>query len=324
MNISKLSFDEAINKLFKSRELLPYQSNYLAFYSSFLGGITTDPRALLIPLDDHMAHRGDAVFEAFKATQRKIHLLDAHLDRLFRSAENISLKVPNTKDEIKEIVIETARAAKDDDLMFRLFISRGPGGFGASPYEPKRSQLYLVALKAVPIEESKFQNGVKCGWSAIPQKEKRWAVTKSCNYLPNVMMKKESVDKGLEFTISLDENDSIAESATENIIIVDHLGNLRIPRLTHILSGTMMLRLFDLVKAKLLEYKIKDCVQGPIRKEELFSAKEAMIVSTTFDALGISYFEDRPIADGKVGEYAKLFRKILLDDQLNGPLITSF
>jgi branched-chain amino acid aminotransferase len=253
MKISILSLDEVINRYFNARELLAYQNNYLAFYSSFIGGISTDPRSLLLPLDDHMAHRGDAVFEAFKATQQKIHLLDAHLDRLFRSAENISLIIPNSKAEIKEIAVATARAAKSADLMFRLFVSRGPGGFNASPYEPKQSQLYMVALKSIPLEESKFLNGISCGWSAIPQKDKRWAVTKSCNYLPNVMMKKESLDRGLEFTIALDEDNTVAESATENIIIVDQQGILRIPRLTHILSGTMMLRLFDLVKAKMAE-----------------------------------------------------------------------
>jgi branched-chain amino acid aminotransferase len=324
MKISRLNLDEAVDKYFNKRDILAYQNNYLAFYSSYLGGIVTDPRALLIPLDDHMAHRGDAVFEAFKATQRKIHLLDAHLDRLFRSADNISLKVPNTKDEIKAIAVETARAAKNDDLMFRLFVSRGPGGFAANPYEPKQSQLYMVALKSVPIDESKFQNGIKCGWSAIPQKEKCWAVTKSCNYLPNVMMKKESVDRGLEFTISLDENDSVAESSTENIVIIDKQGRLRIPRLTHILSGTMMLRLFELVKSKLADYKITDCLQGLISKEELFGAKEVMIVSTTYDTLGVTHFEGQAIADGKVGEQTKRFRQLLVEDQLQGALITPF
>ena len=33
-------------------------STFLAFYSSVLGGITTDPALFTIPVDDHMAHRG--------------------------------------------------------------------------------------------------------------------------------------------------------------------------------------------------------------------------------------------------------------------------
>lgn len=32
-------------------------------YSSVLGGIITDPAAMLIPMDDHMVHRGHGVFD---------------------------------------------------------------------------------------------------------------------------------------------------------------------------------------------------------------------------------------------------------------------
>lgn len=36
---------------------------YLAMYSSISGGITTDPAAMVIPMDDHMVHRGHGVFD---------------------------------------------------------------------------------------------------------------------------------------------------------------------------------------------------------------------------------------------------------------------
>lgn len=37
--------------------------NYVAMYSSIFGGITTDPSAMVIPIDDHMVHRGHGVFD---------------------------------------------------------------------------------------------------------------------------------------------------------------------------------------------------------------------------------------------------------------------
>lgn len=46
-----------------------YQQNqnskqqYLAMYSSIFGGITTDKGAMVIPMDDHMVHRGHGVFD---------------------------------------------------------------------------------------------------------------------------------------------------------------------------------------------------------------------------------------------------------------------
>ena len=60
----------------------PYQNTYFAMYSSVYGGVVTDPRLMLLPIDDHMVHRGDGVFEAFKAIDGNIYNLNAHLDRL--------------------------------------------------------------------------------------------------------------------------------------------------------------------------------------------------------------------------------------------------
>jgi hypothetical protein len=37
--------------------------NYMAMYSSIFGGITTDLSAMVIPIDDHMVHRGHGVFD---------------------------------------------------------------------------------------------------------------------------------------------------------------------------------------------------------------------------------------------------------------------
>lgn len=36
---------------------------FRAMYSSAIGGITTDPAAMVIPMDDHMVHRGHGVFD---------------------------------------------------------------------------------------------------------------------------------------------------------------------------------------------------------------------------------------------------------------------
>src|SRR5215467_3995702 len=53
-----LSPDDAIRKL---REVVHSKAaNFYAMYSSVLGAIVTDPAFMVLPLDDHMVHRGDA------------------------------------------------------------------------------------------------------------------------------------------------------------------------------------------------------------------------------------------------------------------------
>mgnify|MGYP000223351407 CR=1 FL=1 len=52
-----LSSEEVLGYLAKK----PQQSrgSYLAMYSSWYGGIVTHPGLMLLPVDEHLAHRGD-------------------------------------------------------------------------------------------------------------------------------------------------------------------------------------------------------------------------------------------------------------------------
>src|SRR5690349_25155383 len=80
--------------------------NFYAMYSSVLGGIVTDPALMVIPLDDHMVHRGHAVFDTAMLTHGMLYQLDPHLDRLLRSAESARIPLPFERGELREIVLD--------------------------------------------------------------------------------------------------------------------------------------------------------------------------------------------------------------------------
>ena len=61
--------------------------------------------------------------------------------------------------------------------------------------------------------------------SGIPVKIDYFATVKNCNYLPNVLMKKDAVERGVDFSVSLDENGFLAEGSTENVGIVTKRAN---------------------------------------------------------------------------------------------------
>jgi len=193
-----------------------FLTDYYAFYSSWFGGITKDPRLMLVPLDDHMNHRGDGVFEAMKAAERSVYLMDEHLDRLLQSAEMIKIKTDLSKSEIKRIILETLQVADQNEAMIRIFLSRGPGSFSVNPYDTIGTQFYVAITAFKPLPSIKYQEGVAIGKSTIPLKSSWLATVKSCNYLPNVMMKKEAVDRNLEFVIGINQEDFLAEGPTEN------------------------------------------------------------------------------------------------------------
>ena len=214
----RLSFDDAVTRL---RECRPdHHGPYLAMYSSWYGGIVTEPSLMLVPIDDHMVHRGDGIFEAFKALDGRIYLLEAHLDRLERSAKLIELSLPLTRTELKEAVIQTIGAANTPDTLIRLYVSRGPGDFSPQPYACIGPQVYVVVTRLSRLEPRLREHGCSMALSSVPIKPDFFSTVKSCNYLPNAMMKKEAADMGVDYTVGLDELGRMAEGPTENLGLV--------------------------------------------------------------------------------------------------------
>jgi len=308
----------------KARANGPRAASYRAFYSSFLGGITTSAHHMIMPIDDHMVHRGDAVFEAVKFTANGIFALGRHLDRLEISQKNIGLELPFSRKKLESTIVATVEASRLREGLIRLFVSRGEGGFTTNPYEPEVSRVMCaVTVLSSPAPE-KYQNGVSVGISKVAVKEGFFARTKTCNYLPNVMMKKEALDRGLDFTVSLDERGFLAEGSTENFAIIDQSGALVIPKFDRILKGVTLVRVFELARKAGMKTK-----QGNIGIADVRSARGALMCGTTLDVMPIS----RMHLPGGVKKWSEPLRSVpelaclaelLQQDLARGPLLHRF
>ena len=109
MAISVLTSDEYAQRLLSAKR--GGEGALYAFYEHRLRAVTRDPKQMLIPVDDHLVHRGDGVFESLKAEHGRIYLLDAHLERLAKSAQGLGLELPCGLDELREAVVAVAGAA---------------------------------------------------------------------------------------------------------------------------------------------------------------------------------------------------------------------
>jgi branched-chain amino acid aminotransferase len=294
----------------------PYHQNYLAMYSSILEGVVTHPFLMTIPLDDHMVHRGDGIFEAFKCVNGNIYNLQAHLERLERSAQAVHLKLPAALEEITELVLGTIRIAGVGDCLIRLFVSRGPGGFTTNPYECPSSQLHIMVCSPSSYPDAHFKEGVAIRTSSIPMKKSYFANIKSCNYLPNVLMKKEAVDAGVQYTISIDEKGFLGEGSTENIGIVTAGRTLKFPQFHRILKGTTVSRMAELAAALVDKGELKRVMFEHITRKEAYSGTEILLFGTTFDILAAVKFDDRPIGSGSPGPICQLLSELLEQDIL--------
>jgi len=287
----------------------PSWSQYHAHYSTWLGGITKDPALMLLPMDDHMVHRGDGVFEAIKTVDRKVFLMNEHLQRLSRSAEALGIRLPFELSQIQDIILQTLKIADRPNTLIRLFVSRGPGGYTTNPYESVGSQLYVTITDLRSPKSELYEQGVHVGRSQIPVKDSWMAQVKSCNYLPNVMMKKESVDRKLDFTISFDRDHALAESSTENIALLDANGVLVHPDFQNILRGTTLVRAFELAASAGIPTS-----RRKISEADLYASKEAFMIGTTLDVLPVTKYESQHIGSGQVGPVARELRRLLAQE----------
>ncbi|MDR1242385.1 MAG: aminotransferase class IV [Deltaproteobacteria bacterium] len=300
----------------------PGAEHFLAFYDHRLGAVVKDTRLMLAPVDDHLFHRGDGVFEAMKYIDRRIYQLDEHLKRLQRSAAAVFLNLPGVSPEdLRALTLDFARAAGADSGMLRIFLGRGPGGFGVDPAESAVQSLYLVATSLVPRPESWFTEGIKACRGSFAARQEQFSHIKSTNYQAAALMTKEAHERGCDVPICLDHNGFLAESAIANICMVDAKKRLVIPEFTHALPGTTIRRAVELLKNDAQESM--ECIIRPIPEKELFTAAELLLLGTGPDCAAIVEYEGKKIGpagrEGRVGPTAKLLRRLIQRDiALNG------
>ena len=284
----------------------PGSEKILAFYDSRAGAVCRDPSLLLLPLDDHMCHRGDGLFESVHYRDRKIFGLGAHIGRLMSGAESVGIKPPKTRAEIEGLAKAVAAAGGKPRGDLRIFLSRGPGGFGVSPDECPEASLYVVALDARLPDPALYEKGLSAFASAIPPKQEYMAQIKNTNYMPNVLMAMEAREKGMDVAISFDEDGNMGEAAIANVAIIDEEGRLRSPEIKRILPGTTLLAALNIAGEKM------PVAQGPIHISEVERAREALLLTSAPLCVGITSFNGKPIGDGKPGPAALWLKDALL------------
>ncbi len=289
----------------------PNAKNILAFYEHRIGAICTDATCLLAPLDDHLVHRGDGVFETIRISGWKIFNLDAHLQRLERSAGGLLITPPCSWADIREIVLAVARAAHTAEGNLRVLLGRGPGGFGIDPAECPEASLYVIAYGGGGHDEAWYARGLTAKRSETPVRPSMLAKLKTANYLPGVLMSLEATRKGVDLTFSFDADGNLAEAAIANVAIVDKDGILTIPEFRNALKGT------TIRKAAELAASFMPVATRPVPEAELFTAKEILVLGTAHECVGVVRYEDHTIGDGKPGPVAIRLRKLIHDDMFS-------
>ncbi|MGH7829074.1 MAG: aminotransferase class IV [Candidatus Binatia bacterium] len=304
--------DEALTRLRSA--VHPKAVNFYAMYSSVLGGIVTDPAFMVVPLDDHMVHRGHAVFDTATLAKGNLYQLDPHLERLLRSAEMARIPLPFPPEQLRRIIIDTAAASSRRDGSVRYWLSAGPGGFGIAPTECIGSSFYVIVFKAESYPESCYTEGMKVVTSGVPIKPPFFARLKSNNYLPNVLVVLEAKERGADNGIFIDQRGMVGEGSIMNVAFVSKERILRHPPFEAILSGITIQRIFSLARRLVEKGDLKDIVIADVSVEEGHGAAEMMLIGSSIKVAPVVQWDGKPIGDGKPGPVAKKLLQLWRED----------
>jgi len=264
-----------------------------------------------ISVYDHGLLYGDGVFEGIRAYNGIVFKLKEHIDRLYRSAHPIFLKIPLTKDEMSKAVLETLRKNKLKDAYIRLVVTRGVGDLGLDPRKcPKPTTIIITEPQLVLHSPEKLEKGISTviTWVRRNSVDAASHELKSLNYLNSVLGKIEANNSGVDEAICLDKAGFVCEGVGENIFIVKD-GKLLTPPLS---SGALdgITRAFVIELAEKMGIEV---IERNITPNELFTADEAFFTGTAAEVAPIHDVNGRVIGAGRQGPVTKRIMQKFMD-----------
>ncbi|MBM7663203.1 D-alanine transaminase [Bacillus mesophilus] len=243
----------------------------------------TDVNEGIVPIQERGHQFGDGIYEVVRVYNKKPFMLEDHLDRFELSANAISLTLPHTREQLKEIILEGIRRSGEDSVDVYFQVTRG-----IAPrlhlYPDTPAVLSMVVKPSKSLDESKKRNGI----AVLLMDDERWAncYIKSLNLLPNVMAKQAAVQKGCDEAILVKEG-YVTEGSSSNLFVVKNGTLYTTPATKQILHGITRKAVFTL--AERLNILVKEEKFTP---EFLLNADEAFITSTTSEVLPINKVDE--------------------------------
>jgi branched-chain amino acid aminotransferase len=250
----------------------------------------------------HTLHYGLGVFEGIRcyhtAHGSAIFRLQEHLDRLYGSAHIAGMKIPYTREELWQAIIETVQINAVQECYIRPLVYLGYGEMGIN----NRHNPVNVAIAVWPwgayLGEDALAEGIRVCVSSFTRHHVNVMMTKAKivgNYANSQLAKMEAIHAGYDEAILLDVQGNIAEGSGENIFIVRR-GELKTPPLTSILEGITRNSIIDL--ARNLGLPVHETI---FSRDELYIADEAFFTGTAAELTPIREVDNRTIGSGRPG-----------------------
>ncbi len=246
-----------------------------------------------VPVLDRGFIFGDGVYEVIPVYSRQPFRLHEHLQRLQHSLDAIRLANPHGLAEWSALVQPIIAQAEYEDQGIYLQVTRGPAPRDQAFPEGVTPTVFIMAMPLPAPSPETIEHGV----AAITAIDDRWqhCDIKSTSLLANVLLRQRSVDAGCAETILLRDG-YLTEGSASNIFIV-HDGVLLAPPKSHlILPGVTYDVVIELADQLGLPTSIR-----PIPEQELRSADEIWLTSSTKEVTAVTHLDGQAIGAGTPG-----------------------
>jgi len=272
----------------------------------WLDGKLVDEAHATISVFDHGLLYGDGVFEGIRVYNRRLFELDAHINRLYKSAGGIRLEIPLSRHKLTRAVEETVEANAVIDGYVRLVVTRGAGTLGLNPFVCEQPRVFIIADNIQLYPEELYEKGMKV-ISATTMRNHPLAVppqVKSLNYLNNILAKIEALDNNVPEAIMYNHQGYVAEATGDNVFIVRAGVIFTPPVQAGALEGITRAVVIRLAKEEGIEV-----VESNLTRFDLYSCDELFLTGTAAEVIGIVEIDGRVIGNGQPGPYTRLLRK---------------
>ena len=286
-----------------------------------------------VPWDDANVHimshsfgRGSAIFEVISlhktASGPAVFRLEAHIDRLFKSAEFLDMELPLSKEALCEAVAETVKRNGLQQGFIKLICFYPEFSVEILPPQKELS----ISIFAIDPEQDlgglgiPFETGTTAylsSWRKLDPRTVPVEAKAAANYLNGMVARAEAKKNGFEHAVMLDTQGFIAEGGTESVFLVKD---------NCIMTAATGTVLKSITRMSILEAAGEigiECIEGQLKPELLFEAQEMFVSCTPFKVMPVKQINDRKLDDAPgplTRKIAELLETIAKgdDDRFNG------
>ncbi len=240
-------------------------------------------------VDDPMFARGDGVFETLLVRGGRACLVEAHLERLARSAAIVGLARPDPARWRAATVAASARWTDGGDAVLRMVFGRGRDGRATGFVTVSALPDRVLVSRRDGVSAMTLDRGVAASGAATAP----WSVAgaKSLSYAVNAAALRHADRLGIGDVVLVSTDGFVLEGPRSTVVIADGNGVLATPPTAMpILPGTTVQAVFEVARAH-----GKSCEERLLRVEDLVAAQGVWLLSSVTLAARVHTLNGEPM-----------------------------